>query len=396
MKDRILIYGSALLRGCAVSLSSIILAFYLSLKGLGVGWIGLYVSVGLMGSALATGMVIYLSRWMLKKHMLILISLCMTLGGVAIIFIQNSFFLFAVLFLGMINGMGRDRGASMTLEQSILPMSATHQERTNIFAWYNVLIDIGHALGSLLSFFPAFLRTHHQMSALHSYQFVWGLYSVLCALSGLVIMGLSCERHINVSKSHTALLPDSKSIIRKFAMLAGLDSFGGGFLSNTLITYWFFKHFGVDETLLGPMFFIARIANIFSHFGAAWLANRIGLIKTMVYTHVPSSLLLITIPFMPNLTVAVILFLIRESLVEMDVPTRQSYIMAVVRPEERVHASGITNLTRMTGWAVAPMVAGALSSIALSLPIIIGPSLKIIYDVLLYQAFLKIKPPEES
>lgn len=396
MKDRVLIYGSALLRGCAVSLSSIILAFYLSLKGLSVGWIGLYVSLGLMGSAVATGIVIYLSRWMLKKHMLIILSFFMTLGGVAIIFVQDSFFLLVVLSLGMVNGMGRDRGACMTLEQAILPMTTSHQERTNVFAWYNVLVDIGHALGSLLSFIPVFLRTDYHMSSLHSYQSIWGIYSGLCALSGLVILGLSRERHIHIEKTDIVLSPESKSIIRKFAALSGLDSFGGGFLSTTLITYWFFKHFGVDETLLGPMFFVARIANIFSHFGAAWLANRIGLIRTMVYTHVPSSLLLITIPFMPNLTVAVILFLIRESLVEMDVPTRQSYIMAVVRPEERVRASGITNLTRMAGWAVAPMVAGALSSIALSLPIIIGPSLKIIYDVLLYQAFLKIKPPEES
>jgi predicted MFS family arabinose efflux permease len=181
------------------------------------------------------------------------------------------------------------------------------------------------------------------------------------------------------------------------AALFAIDSFGGGFLTTALVSYFFLRRFGVGEGIVAVLFFAARVANALSHFLAAAIARRIGLVRTMVFTHMPSSVLLITVAFAPNFAVAAILFLARESLVEMDVPTRQSYVMAIVRPEERTVISSATNLVRMVGWTLAPLAAGALMrSVALVVPLVIGATLKIAYDGLLYLAFRRIRPPEEK
>jgi len=217
----------------------------------------------------------------------------------------------------------------------------------------------------------------------------------------LVVAGLARRLSPAVEWRHNTstrrpLSPASKSVVTRFAALSGLDSLGGGFLTTAFLSYWFFRRFGVDEALLGPLFFLVRMLNGLSHLGAAGLARRIGLVRTMVWTHLPSSVLLLTVPIAPNLPVAILLFLIRESLVEMDVPTRQSYLVAIVPPEERIRAAGITNLTRSTAWAVAPLLGGSLAqTVSLSAPLILGAGIKIVYDVLLYRAFRHVKPPEE-
>ena len=162
------------------------------------------------------------------------------------------------------------------------------------------------------------------------------------------------------------------------------------------LTLFFYQRFGVGEGVLGPLFFGARVLNAVSHLGAAWMARRIGLVNTMVFTHIPSSLLMVTVAFAPSFTIAALLFLLREGLVEMDVPTRQSYVMAVVRPDERTLASGVTHLVRVGAWAVAPGLAGwFMGGVSLVTPLIIGSGMKIVYDVLLYAAFVRVRPPEE-
>jgi predicted MFS family arabinose efflux permease len=186
-------------------------------------------------------------------------------------------------------------------------------------------------------------------------------------------------------------------VIRRLALLFGLDSIGGGFLNSALISYWFFRQYGTSEATLALLFFSARVLNALSHLAAAWLAKRIGLLNTMVWTHLPSSLFLIAAPASPNAAIAAALFLAREALVEMDVPTRQSYVMAVVKPNERTFASGVTNVTRNVAWAVGPSVAGVvMQHVALAGPLLIGGVLKIGYDLLLYRAFRQIRPPEEK
>ncbi len=191
--------------------------------------------------------------------------------------------------------------------------------------------------------------------------------------------------------------PASRRILVRISALFAIDSLGGGFLTTALLSFFFHERFGVTADRLGLLFFGARTANALSHLGAAWLARRIGLVNTMVFTHIPSSLLLVTVAVAPSFPVAAVLFLLREGLVEMDVPTRQSYVMAVVRPEERTFASGLTHLVRMGGWAVAPAFAGLLmQSLSLLTPLLAGAAMKVSYDVMLYRTFRGTAPPEEK
>src|SRR3989441_1811903 len=190
---------------------------------------------------------------------------------------------------------------------------------------------------------------------------------------------------------------DSKRIIAKITALFSLDAFGGGFLTDALVAYWFFRRFGIAEHDLGLVFFAVHILNAGSHLGAAWLARRIGLVNTMVFTHLPSSLFLMAVPFAPSFKWAVLLFLCREALVEMDVPTRQSYVAALVKPTERTYASGITNLARNIFWAVGSGLAGVMMQVlTFSAPLLVGGGAKVTYDVLLYKSFRALKPPEET
>lgn len=394
--DRGLIYASAGLRAAATALSGIILALHLATLGFDPSAIGLAVSLGLAGCAAGTTVVTFAADRLGRRTTLAALSLLMALGGLAFACATQPSVLALSGFAGMVNGMGRDRGAGATVEQAILPQTTTDASRTRVFAWYNLVVDAGHAAGSLLGGLPAVFRAHCGASTLSSYQWAWGVYAALCLAAGALACRLSRAVELRAQAPVARLSPASRPIVIKFAALSGLDSLGGGFLTTALLGYWFFKRFGVDEALLGPLFFAVRIANGLSHLGAAWIARRIGLINTMVFTHLPSSLLLMTVPLAPTLPVAILLFLVRESLVEMDVPTRQSYLVAVVREEERTRASGFTNLTRGFAWAAAPAIAGSLMrAVSLAAPLVIGPGLKVVYDLLLYRAFRHVKPPEE-
>jgi predicted MFS family arabinose efflux permease len=223
------------------------------------------------------------------------------------------------------------------------------------------------------------------------------LYAALCAVPLFAYSRLTPAIEApHVTKS-APLTPASRRTLQKISALFAIDAVGGGFLTTALLSYFFYERFGVGANAIGLLFFVARIANAASHFAAAWLAKRIGLVNTMVFTHIPSSVLLLTVPFMPDFGTAALLFLLRESLVEMDVPTRQSYVMAVVRPGERTFASGITHLVRLAGWAIAPAFAGLLmAGGSLATPIWVGAAMKIFYDLALWRAFRGLRPPEEA
>jgi predicted MFS family arabinose efflux permease len=193
------------------------------------------------------------------------------------------------------------------------------------------------------------------------------------------------------------LSAESRRILMRISALFAVDGLAGGLLLTSLLSYFFFERFHASPATIGALFFAARLLNAVSHLGAAWLARRIGLVNTMVFTHVPSSLLLVTVAFAPSFPVAAVLFLLREGLVEMDVPTRQSYVMAVVRPEEATVASGITSLVRLASWAVGPTAAGMfMQTTSLMTPLVVGAAMKIAYDVLLWRAFRSVRPPEET
>jgi predicted MFS family arabinose efflux permease len=250
---------------------------------------------------------------------------------------------------------------------------------------------------------PVILQQRFAWEEPAAYRCAWLLCVALSLATAVLYLLLSPA--IEVARSGTGTAPglawsaasaESRARIMKLAALTGMDSFGGGFLTSTLVSYWFFTRFDLGLASLGPLFAAARVANAISHLVAAWLARRIGLLNTIVFTHLPSSIFLVAVPFAPSLTWAVVLFLLREGLVEMDVPTRQSFILAVVRPEERTLASGATTFTRNVAYATAPAVAGwAMKAVSLASPLYLGGGIKILYDVLLYFSFRRVKPPEE-
>lgn len=396
-----LIYGAAFLRALGVGMTGVILGIYLSRVGFSATLIGVVIASGLAGSALATLIVSFRADRLGRRRTLISLSLLMSLGGLALALTTALPSILLLSFLGMLNGMGRDRGAAFALEQAIIPETAPAERRTWALAWYNLVLDGGHAVGALASAIPFLFRSMLDVNLLASYQFTFGLYAVLGVVSAVLYAFLSRQIEVvkatSLSKEATKISPESKRIVTKLAALSGLDSLGGGFLTNALIAYWFFRRFGVAEESLGPLFFVLRLANAGSYLVAAWLARRIGLLNTMVFTHIPSSLFLIAVPFAPSFAWAVAMLLARECLVEMDVPTRQSYIVAVVGPQERTFASGMTNVTRNVAWATAPSFAGYfMQHLALASPLFLGGGIKITYDLLLYIAFRRVKPPEEQ
>lgn len=395
-RDKRIIFTAAGLRAVAISFSSVILPLHLSRLGWPSSRIALFISIGLAGCAAGTFTGTFVADRVGRRKALAVSAALMSIGGLAMAFSTGFGTLLVSAFFGMMNGMGRDRGLSLTVDQAVIPQLSAAGNRTTTFAWYNLVVDVGNALGALAAFFPSLCRrwgaTHYT-----SYRLSWLLYSLLCFSGVFLILRLSAAVEIKNVKAKRLLSPSSRPIVIKFSMLSAMDSLGGGFLTTALLSYWFFKRFGVDEAFLGPLFFFVRLANGLSHLGAAWIAKRIGLVNTMVFTHLPSSFLLMTVPFMPNLATATLFFLLRELLVEMDVPTRQSYIVAVVREEERTIAAGITNLTRSVAWALGPLIAAPLiGTVALSAPFFIGPGLKVAYDILLFRAFRHIKPPEET
>lgn len=397
MNDRRLIFAAAFLRALATGMVGVLAGLYLARLGFSPATSGLVIGGGLAGAALATLVVTLRGDRIGRRRFLVALSLLGATGGAVVALGSGAVVIAAAAFAGMLNGMGRDRGAALVIEQAILPATVTNAERTRTFAWYNVLQDAGHALGSLLAGVPVLLRAHFGMSELDSMR----VAMLFAALFTLVAAGLypRLSRAVEpaVGTHRQSLSPQTRRTLWKISSLFTLDSLGGGFLTAALVSFFFFQRFGVDEGVLGPLFFAARILNALSHLAAAWLARRIGLVNTMVFTHIPSSVLLASVAIAPSFGVAALLFLLREGLVEMDVPTRQSYVMAVVRPEERTIASGITHLVRVGAWAVGPPFAGLfMQGLSLASPLVIAAGMKIGYDVLLFAAFRKLKPPEEE
>lgn len=396
-QDQLLIYGAAFLRALGVGLVGVLFALYLSRGGLDTAQIGILVALGVAGNAAGTLFVSFQADRFGRRKTLILLGGCTVLGGVGMVLFPRFSGLVPISFLGMVNAMGRERGALFTLEQAILPETTDPRHRTQALAWYNGVMDIGQALGSLLGGLPYLLRQQFHLGEFSSYRAAFCLYAAGAAVGFLLYTRLSPQVEIHHNVGHQRISPGSKRILTRLSLLFGFDSLAGGFLPSALVAYWFFKRFGIGEQMLAPLFFVAHMANAASYFAAVWLSRRIGLVKTMVFTHLPGNLCLIAIPFAPTLPIAAVLYLLRECLVEMDVPTRQSYVLAVVDPHERTVASGVTNLTRLMAWIVGPSIAGfAMKGLALSFPLIIGGGLKIVYDICLYRAFRHMKPPEEQ
>ncbi len=399
-RELLLIYVAASVRALGVGLLGVVLGVYLFRVGLDTTQIGLVLAAGLAGMTLSTALVGFVGDRIGRRRALTALSLLGCAGGLGLALVPAFGPLLALSFVAMLNGMGTDRSAAYALEQAIIPGLVAERSRTWALSWYNLLLDAGGALGALAAALPLLLRSWTAVDLTAAYRYVFFGYAALQLLSAALYAQLSDKIEVEPAALATGNNPisrESKGIVRHLAGLFFLDSFGGGFLGDALVSYWFFRRFGTNEKELGLLFFGVHLLNAASHLGAAGLSRRIGLVNAMVFTHLPSSLFLIAVPFAPSAKFAIVLFLIRESLVEMDVPTRQSYVAAIVRPHERTYASGITNLTRTVAWAGASSVAGVImQDLAFSAPLILGGSCKIVYDLLLYRGFRHLKPPEEQ
>jgi len=385
VRTRHTLLAAGSLRSVAISLAGIVLGLWLAELRLSVTAAGLVIGCGLGGTAVGALAVTLAGNRLPLRRALIGFGACTAVGAAALPLAgPHPSALIAVAFLGMVNGMGRDRGPAAILEQSLLPATARASDRTRAFAWYTALQDAGSALGSLAALlFASTLRTGLAAHAL------------LLAASAALYLRLPRQAAETPVPPAAPLSPGSRFLLR-LCLLFAVDGLGGGFLTTGLLTWFYATRFGVGAGALAPLFFASRLANVLSHFAAARLSRRIGLVNTMVWTHLPSSLLLPAIAFAPAFLIAAACHLLRECLVEMDVPTRTSYTLALVRPEERTAAAGWTNLTRLASWAVGPAIAGALmGSVALATPLIAAAVVKVSYDLALWVSFRRLPPPEE-
>ena len=396
-RDRRLLYAAALLRAVATGMIGVVLALHLGLLGASPAVIGGVVSAGLGGAALAALVATLTGDRRGHRRLLLELATLGAAGTALLAVVQDVRLAAAAAFVGMVNAMGRDRGPALVVEQSMLPATAVEAERTRVFAWYHLLQDAGHALGGVLAGLPSVLVESGLLEPDAAFRLSLCVTAGLIACTGVCYAGLSPRTETPPVSTGSRLSPESRGILLRLSSLFALDAFAGGFLSSAMLTVFFHERFGASAATLGLLFAGARVANGLSHLGAAWLARRIGLVNTMVFTHVPSSLLLVTVTYAPTFGIAAALFLLREGLVEMDVPTRQSYVMAVVRPEERLVASGVTHLVRLAGWAAGPVIGGILmQDVALGTPFVAAAAMKIVYDGLLWGAFRRHRPPEEG
>lgn len=401
LRNLVLICLAAWQRSFSIGLLGVVLGVFLYRRGLTATQIGLVIAAGLAGASAATILIAFRADRLGRRKTLIFLSLLTAIGSLPLIFNWGTVALVALAFIGMLNGMGTDRSAAFALEQAVLPSLVSEQKRTWAFSWYNLVLDGSGALGALAAGYPTLAQRLWGIDLIHSYRVLFVGYAAVNLLAAVFYLFLSPEVEVvhtdSLVEQSKLVSPEARVMVKKISALFAIDSLGGGFLLDALVSYWFFRRFGIAEGSLALLFFTVHLLNAVSHLGAAFLAQHIGLVKTMVFTHLPSSIFLIAVPFAPSAKWAVVLFLLRESLVEMDVPTRQSYVAAVVRPVERTYASGITNLTRTLSWAVSSAVAGFfMQNIALAVPLWFGGGLKIAYDLLLWRAFRHVVPPEEK
>ncbi len=377
-----------------------LLGLHLAQLGVSAQTLGLVIGVGLFGMAVGTASVSFLGETWGKRPALMVTATLAGLGLAVVAMSESTTVLVVAAFFGMVNGMGRDRGPAEVMEQSMLSALVTDRDRTRAFARYSLVQDVAGALGALAAGAPALFAGRLGLTALEASR------ASLVGAGGLLLLSVPVYLLLPEESGgardrapwwRVPLSPVAKRRVGGLAGLFALDSLGGGFLAGSIITYWFFRQFGLGAEVLGPVFFGAKVLNALSYLVAEWLARRIGLIRTMVFTHLPSSLLLCALPFVPTAWWAIALFLIREAMVQMDVPTRASYVAAVTAPGERTFAFGATGIVRNTGWALGPTLAGvAMGGLGLGAPLLIGAGLKIVYDLSLYSAFRNVRPPEET
>jgi len=386
---------------------SVVLILYLEQVGLTQVQIGLLLTLTLIGDTIISLWITTNADRIGRRRMLIVGAILMVFAGALFAMTRNFVFLLIAATIGVISPSGYEVGPFLSIEQAALSQIVPGERRTQIFAYYNLVGSFATALGALAGGSLVQALQDSGVSPLVSYRTVVIGYAVIGLLLGGLFTFLSPAVEISTVTNPTPSpssfktrfgLHRSKGVVLKLSALFSIDAFAGGFVLQSILAYWFHVRFNVEPAILGSIFFGANILAGLSALSAAWVASKIGLIRTMVFTHIPSNILLILVPLMPNLPLAIAMLLVRFSISQMDVPTRQSYTMAVVAPDERSAAAGITGIARTTGASLSPVFTGPLLANAalMNLPFFLSGGLKIVYDLMLYRSFKSIKPPEEK
>jgi MFS family permease len=405
-RDAWLLFTTRFIRLFAYGSLSVVLVFYLIGLGLSASETGLLLTLTLAGDTVVSLALTTRADRIGRRRMLIIGAALMTAAGVAFASTSNLWLLLLAGTIGVISPSGGEVGPFLSIEQAALSHVVTDRTRTEVFAWYTLAGSVATALGALAGGTLTHALQETSMTPVGSYRMVVMLYAGLGVTLAFLFARLSPAAEATTLGERMAVrrtlaglsgLDRSRHVVFKLSGLFALDSFGGGFVLQSFAAYWFYLRFGVDPGTLGVIFFWANIFAGISALVASRLAARFGLIKTMVATHLPSNILLILVPLMPTLRLAILLLLVRFSISQMDVPTRQSYIMAVVSPEERSAAAGITGVARTIGAAISPLFVGFMFArpALINLPFFIAGTLKILYDLLLYREFVAVQPPEE-
>lgn len=394
--DGWLIFVASGVRNFAYGFLSVVLALYLAALGFDSTGIGAIFTAALAGGALMTVALTAVADRVGRRRILMLGSLLMAGAGAVFALISNPFVLAAAAVVGTISPSGKEVGPFLSVEQAVLPQTVRSDSRTSIFAAYNLVGYMASAAGALAAGLPALLG----LSGLAAFQSLVWAYVAASLLTLIIFARLTPAVEAppaGSAKPRSRIgLHKSRGIVFRLSALFMIDSFAGGFVVQSLIAYWFHLRFGADAAVLGGILAGTNLLTALSQLAAAPIARRIGLLNTMVFTHIPSNLLLMLVAVMPTLETAVAMLLARHLLSQLDVPTRQSYVMAVVDPDERSAAAGITSTARTAAAAAAPAFSGATLAVpGIGLPFLISGALKVVYDVAILAAFRGVRPPEE-
>ena len=404
--DGRLLFTTRIARLFAYGFLSVVLVLYLVQVGLTTTQIGLLLTFTLIGDTVISLWLTTSADRIGRRRMLLVGAGLMVFAGVLFALTNDLVLLVLAATIGVISPSGNEVGPFLSIEQAALTQSVPGQQRTQVFAWYNLVGSFATALGALCGGGLAQILQGAGVTPLASYRVIVLGYAAMGLLLGALFTRLSpateapaADAALASPSASTRLgLHRSRNVVLKLAALFSLDAFAGGFVVQSIVAYWFHIRFGVEPAVLGGIFFGANLLAGLSALSAARVAARIGLINTMVFTHIPSNILLMLVPLMPNLPWAIVVLLLRFSISQMDVPTRQSYTMAMVSPDERSAAAGVTGVARTIGASIAPAFTGLLlgSPALLSAPFFVAGGLKIVYDLTLFRMFRAVKPPEEK
>lgn len=395
-RDGWLLFVTCGVRSFAYGFLSVVLGVYLDAIGLSTTAIGWIFTAALAGGAVMTILITTVADRVGRRALLILGALLMASAGTVFALSDETGWLIAAAILGTISPSGKEVGPFLSIEQAILPQTTEDRQRTMVFSAYNLVGSLLGALGALAVGLPSLLS----LPVLSGYRFlVWG-YVLSAVLLAVLFASLSpgVEAQVNATSPMPKIgVQRSRAMVAKLAGLFALDAFAGGFVVQSIVAYWFYLHFKTDLGALGGIFFGTNLLAALSFLAAPALARRIGLLNTMVFTHLPSNVLLILVPLMPNFQLAVAMLLARYLLSQLDVPTRQSYTMAVVEPDERAASAGILSVARNAGAAIAPAFTGMLlAAPSVGWPFLLAGGLKVVYDFWIFVLFRKVRPPEEK